>query len=192
MQQKTEQTAIVRPHSKRSLIILGLLLLICAVSGGVFLWQANTVQRSHAPKPQIESEAASFRPPNPNEGYLVIKEWGVRLKPRQGIEDLRYILMAQNTEEQVGFSSEKLQNLDPGCSTLNAPLGALERSKVAITDATGTARSPTKVIDGYYYYFTGPQASCLSGNKDTTANIELLEAQSDSVATSMTSLEAAH
>lgn len=197
MQQHITPSASKRPPTKPRIIILGLLLLIVLVSSGVLLWQAhrpvaNLEQGSFSPPTASPPETVSPPPiesVDPNEGYLVMKEWGVRLKLPRLVPTLRYALLPRESEALMGISSNELEAVDAQCAATNAPLGLFERTTTPQTTADGKSRPPLKVLEGYYYYFTGPQASCLNGSTDTPDHRQLLEAQNAAVSDVVSSLE---
>lgn len=197
MQQFITPSASKQPPTKRRIIILGLLLLTMLISGGVLLWQAhkpvaNLEQGSLSP-PAAPHEATSPQPAieavDPNEGYLVMKEWGVRLKLPASVPTLQYVLLPRGSQELIGISSDELVALDAHCAAMNAPLGLFERTTTPRAFADGKTRPPLRILEGYYYYFTGPQASCLSGGANAPAHMQLLESQSAAVAEAVNSLE---
>lgn len=136
---------------------------------------------------------------DPNQGYVVIKEWGVRFKPVEGLEGVEYAVRPVAAEfadtgdtevpagsEKAAFTTAQLVHLSPNCDVKANDIigvGAVQRSTSSIDVH---AEWFIKEISGHYYYYYGPQSVC--GYPDTT---ELHQASRDRLRESLRSLEPA-
>lgn len=99
---------------------------------------------------------------DPNEGYVVIKEWGVRFKPVDGLTGVQYYKVGTNSEF-FAFTTEALAQADPNCAAAsgNIALAGITRSK----DAAGTGKQHGPIND-YYYYTRASGAACSTNPND--------------------------
>ncbi|MFH0972943.1 MAG: hypothetical protein V1768_03085 [Patescibacteria group bacterium] len=110
---------------------------------------------------------------NQNKNYLAIKEWGVQFEKPTGLNDLQYVIF-DNTGNIVAFTTQQLVNLDKStggkyCTADQDPIGTLSRVQNFDIYTQNGRDIPTNVqIGSYYYFFTGPQATC-SDNKQVQA-----------------------
>jgi len=95
---------------------------------------------------------------DPNAGYVVIKEWGVRFKPVSGLTGVEYVNLDSNT---VDFTTQQLASLDPNCNGQVTGLTVLGRVFRSTNSSTPSTLSLGKVGDYYYYYYS-PEATCSS------------------------------
>ncbi|HSX27961.1 MAG TPA: hypothetical protein VLF60_00750 [Candidatus Saccharimonadales bacterium] len=190
-------------HRHRAIISISFLLLVGIVSGGVFVVRHHPEVKNTQGNPSMAQPPAAPNAPHLPAGqngastvdpqYVTIKEWGVRFKPASGLGSVQY--KAINGQNVLGFTTNQLAALDPGCALTgepgSAPLGWLERSATPLQAADGTPRSALKTLGGYSYYFTGPQATCLSTEAtDTPQNEQLTGQQALLLAQSLDSIEA--
>lgn len=107
--------------------------------------------------------------------YLVIKEWGVKLPLSTSIYDSFYAIDAQNISAYL--ATPKLAALDNACDprkNTSGGEGALVRARPTdvVFDEPVQQRFPNgKTINGYYYYFSGPQATCYKGQQTAPASV---------------------
>jgi len=127
---------------------------------------------------------------DPNAGYVVIKEWGVRLKPIQSLSNIVYTAgELPGTDGVAVFSTEALAFYGEACGAAQAgasPLGRLLRVKgdQDITPSMNVAF--TVQIGSYDYLYSTPQAIC----SEDKAAIALQTDQLKLFKNSITSLEA--
>ncbi|MGD8373473.1 MAG: hypothetical protein PVI21_01275 [Candidatus Woesebacteria bacterium] len=147
--------------------------------------QAETTENTNS---QSQQTTKPTQTTDPNQGYVVIKEWGVRFKPVEGLdaEDVVYkISQDENGYGFVAFSTKNLISLDAACSVDDLPIGTITRTgpqgiddgavRITIDDAIE--------IDGYYYLYMGPQALCGTSNAADVEQSAERELLSESVKT---------
>lgn len=190
-------TELVRHHRTVILLATGFITL-AAIAGFLLVqrhadlsqWQDGTI----AGMPQAETPSSGAgEQVNTNTGYVVIKEWGVRVRPDAQLGLLAYKIMPENAG-MIGLSTNVVAALDPACDVEaegRAPLGMLQRTSEPLKAPNGSVREPLKVIGRHFYYFTGPQALCpASAQADTAANAELVSRQTVALSRTMQTLEA--
>lgn len=117
---------------------------------------ANTTQNSNTQTGTTTTD--------PNAGYVVIKEWGVRFKPVSGLSGVEYALTDENTAQ---LTTSQLEALDPNCSAQKYPvLGGIVRS----TNASVASSKSLGKIGNYYYYYYTPQGVC--SDQSSTRDIQ--------------------
>ena len=123
-------------------------------SGDMQDQQSNDAKQSQQPE--------KTQPIDPNEGYVVIREWGVRFKPVDGLDDVEYFKPADIDAEAVTFTTKALANAASGCSSSSGDMvmGLLTRSTEAVPGNGGVVAT----IDGYAYQYRAPQATCGAGD----------------------------
>lgn len=154
---------------------------------GLLVWRfmdsnAKTDNDTNAPQTAQNVEAKddpqqpdASQPTNPNEGYIVIDEWGVRLKPA-GDAQYSYVKIGPDT---YGFSTSVLESLGQYCTAKEGGRGVLVRGTSAAPNgevtALGVPLNDGRAIDGYYYFMQGPQSMC--ADKDSDAQTETAQAK---------------
>jgi prepilin-type N-terminal cleavage/methylation domain-containing protein len=121
--------------------------------------QTNTAQKKETPKQEIKRT-------DPNEGYLVVKEWSLRFKTPSGLTDVKYTIhgdtasfFAKPTGSSVQYRAD-YDKFEDGRSQYAT--GNLYRS----TDSTNTDRGSAtegKKVGNYYYYTSWAFSSLASG-----------------------------
>lgn len=100
---------------------------------------------------------------DPNVGYLVIREWGVRIKPVEGLVGFKALPRTSglaNTEEMMLITSD-MEKLNAGCSGEvegSRPLGALVRTNIKLENPGNKMLLAN--IGNYYFYYYDPSSSC--------------------------------
>lgn len=174
------------------IVIVTLAVLVVAGVVGWRVWDASqqksTASSSNASTTPATSTATAIQV-DPNEGYVVIKEWGVRLKAVAGLTNLKTLSRTsslQQAQEQM-FMTDDMQKLNAACSGEaegSRPLGALVRTQAPITQLSNL--QSINQINGYYYYYYAPATSC---SPDAT-NEALQTANLAKVKESLSTLEA--
>ncbi len=111
--------------------------------------QASTMQKDEASKQETKKA-------DPNEGYLVVKEWGVRFKTPSGLSDVRYAIhddtvaiFAKPTGSNLQYVSDYEKYED---SNFRHATGVLYRSTSATKPFAGDDTRQGKKVGDYYYY----------------------------------------
>lgn len=171
------------------LIIIVLCLLVLGLIGWR-VYEANRSQQSTTNTPNQTKKVPDPTPEavDPNVGYVVIKEWGVRFRPVKGLDDVIY--SADGDKQAMIFSTAALSKYGENCgadSTSHAPLGRLYRTHGDKDDALRLSTLYAAQVGEYYYQLTGPQSVC---SVDSSAS-ELQTESLSLIKQSMQSLEAA-
>jgi hypothetical protein len=95
---------------------------------------------------------------DPNEGYVVIREWGVRFKPVEGLTGVQYY-KPHSSDNFFAFTTDELASADVNCAATSGYIALGGITRTAEASSTGKKHGP---INGYYYYTQGPSAACSS------------------------------
>lgn len=149
---------------------------------GVLLWRIFSIA------PAV-TQHRHDTPTDPNTGYVVIKEWGIRFKPVEGLNDVTHTTgELSGTEGMTVFSTESLAKYGEVCSAAQqsaTPLGRLMRVE-GNKDVTPSMNVAFAVqIGSYNYLYSTPQAIC----SEDKAAIKLQTDQLKLFKNSITSLE---
>lgn len=173
-------------------IVLAVAIVIAVVAiGGMIAWRVfGTSQRSNDQAQHSTAPSSNQTQQDSNAGYVVIKNWGVRLKPADGLVGLQVLSRASTLAgaDEVMFMTDAMQKLNAACSGAtegSRPLGALVRTQTAIAQPGN--KQLLKNINGYFYYYYAPASSC-SPDADNEA---MQTANLTKVKDSLNSLEAA-
>ncbi len=135
-----------------TVIVITVILLIGII--GFAAWRLHEINLQKTERTQ---NTDSQMQTDPNEGYVVIKEWGVRFKPVEGLRDVIYYRIDNNGDNFFAFTTKDLAESDKNCSPnpTHIALGGLTRAKEPFM--TGNNYGP---INGYYYSSRASQAPC--------------------------------
>lgn len=125
------------------------------------IYDANKPQRSATTAPsQTEGKVESTQeaPAVPNDGYVVIKEWGVRFKPVDGLVGVVY--SADKDNQAMSFSTLALAEYGDSCIVEKMPLGRLIKTKGSKEDAQQLNTAHAVQVNDAYYQYLAPQAIC--------------------------------
>lgn len=173
----------------------GIIVIIVAalIVAGVIVWRLidankpadNQTQTQNAADTPASQGETSQPTTNPNQGYVVLKEWNVRFKPTQALGEVRYAKIKDFPQEAYKFTTTALIEREPNCSeSSNAiTLGSLTRSQQESPEYGTTLAT----IDGYYYQYRGSDAAC----SENPANYEFESNVRMELEKSLKTLEAA-
>lgn len=135
--------------------------------GGFIAWRLFAPKTSSqiAPPQAKPSNSQAQTTSDPNAGYVVLKEWGVRFKPASNLGDIQYTIgnRTPNVDGTAVFSTSVLSAYSNSCSAKQnskAPLGILTRTKAAKQEFTSESGAFVKKIGDYYYQYVTPQSAC--------------------------------
>ena len=169
---------------------LGLMIIVLvALFVGLIGWRvydASKPQQSATNTPsQTENEAEPTQeiPADPNAGYVVIEQWGVRFKPAESLGEVQYFRPSDLSADAFTFTTSKLANAAASCapSSDNIIFGLLYRNK----EQKAASGEVLAKIGDYYYQFRGPGSTCGAG--DDQLEVDTLK----QISQSLRSLEAA-
>jgi hypothetical protein len=150
-----------------------LLVLVLAALGfaGYTVWQKNkpdnqattTVLTEQAQDKEVSQKN------DPNEGYLVVKEWGLRFKAPAGLTDVKYVVQGDTTAfyakpagSSVQYRSD-YEKFEDG--RFRYAIGVLYRKTEAksVDDTAHDLTTEGKKVGGYYYYTKWAFSSLATG-----------------------------
>jgi prepilin-type N-terminal cleavage/methylation domain-containing protein len=165
------------------LIVIVVVGLLGAVGWLVYDRQKN--KTSHTSNTQVStSQKEETKKVDPNEGYLVVKEWGLRFKTPSGLTDVRYAIhgdavafFAKPTGSNVQYVTDYQKYAD---SNFRYAIGVLYKSTSSIKPFAGDMTREGKKVGDYYYYTnwafsslaTGASCKGLYGDSDSACQTE--------------------
>lgn len=163
-------------------LIVAALAVICFA--GWRLWDSSQNKQSsnNAANSSQASQQSSMQSTNttdPNEGYVVIKEWGVRFKPVEGLNGVQYFKPASTSLDRLDFSTTDLIASEPHCGQ-SGPV-----SIIRTTQQTNEFEKLLVQFNGYYYYLRGSDSAC----SNSTANMATESAIRNRLTQSLNSLD---
>jgi hypothetical protein len=140
--------------------------------------QANNQQNAQNGNGQTQEPTT-----DPNEGYVVIKEWGVRFKPVEGLSGVEYFRASDTPQsfDRFELSTKEAGKRDVRCKTQG--FRTVTRSSAEET----TYELLLAKIGNFNYYYRGSDSAC--STTSASANLELQERRL--MKESLKSLEAA-
>lgn len=151
--------------------LAAILVVVVFVAIGVVGWKvwdnSNNNPSTQSTTPTAVTQTTSNEPaPDPNKGYLVIKQWGLRFKTPSGLTDVKYLIdgdtvafyaKPKGANVQYVDSYEKMEDGKPRYAS-----GVLVRS----TESSKTIEPVDITVEGKklgdYYYYTNHAFSSLS------------------------------
>lgn len=184
-----EQQTDQQPKDSRSgmavrviVIVSALLLVAGGIYGAYWYGQEQASKENEAKVAELQSQIDSIKAeakdtaPNlddANDGYLVIKQWGVKFKYNGDPTGLRYAIESNDGTEMVQFASTELTKMADSKDSENfcdgGSLGMMIKSNTKPATQAGANNSgQVAVIDDTYYSYSFVQNAC-SMNKDVQA-----------------------
>lgn len=156
--------------SAYTVIIIGLVLALIGSLGFIF-WQnyskdKTQVETSTVDDTNIEKVA------NENAGtkseYVTLDEWGVKFEVPTETSEVKFYKFSDI--DAYDFTTARVEALGGNCVEANGSsatrLGALGRSSTKLEEPGNTIVNNNQPIDGYYYYYSGPQSTCSDSGLD--------------------------
>lgn len=169
-------------------LIVGALVAVVVI--GIVAWRiyesgktTNQTNSQSPPGSDNEPQQQSGTPAaDPNEGYVVLKEWGVRFKPVEGLGNVTHFRPTDTPQgyDRFDLSTTELGTRDARCATMG--FSSVTR---ATTPQSGYETMLAQVGD-YYYYYRGSDSACST----TAANATFEAAQRNLTKESLKTLEA--
>jgi len=147
-----------------------LIIVIVGILGFVG-WRAYSV---YTEKPETGAEQSKYEFKNKEEpaqvtdsteGYLVIKEWGVKLPTIQS-DTLKYARNQDSKRDSIDITGVNLAKTGDHCDLGETVPAAIYRQKTE--DSSPYSGELIDKIGEYYYYYSSPQATCVD-NPDSSA-----------------------
>lgn len=144
----------------------------------------NQIQQSETLSQPPNPEAPVTQDPSPevmDRRYLTLEDWGVKFEVPEGIGEARYYRYENN--DAYSFTTGRIEALGQRCTPESKEVAIRPVSIFkydAKLDLAETGSPPILIseepIDGYYYYYTGPQSYCSTDGMDIqNQDIRLLE-----------------
>lgn len=164
--------------------VVGVLVVVAAVLVVSFIaWRVYDANQKPQSTSNTQTSTASDAPltatpaSDPNAGYVVIEQWGVRFKPSESLGEVQYFKPKDLGQyDALTFTTKALADRVASCSpsSENIVLGLLYRNK----EQSAVYGETLAKIGDYYYQYRGPQASCGAGDDglETNALQDLTEA----------------
>lgn len=114
---------------------------------------------------------------DPNDGYLVLQDWGIKFKLPKDFGEVRYYKESVSNEngyfEHYVLSTKRVEELGERCSP-TAPDGPIRLSSISRTQTkhqedqlhSAVTANNNEPIGGYYYYVSGGQSTCADEHTD--------------------------
>lgn len=136
-----------------SLIAVIISLVLLAVLG-LIGWRLTQNHSSPKPEPPRQTEQTQSMP---SETTVKIEEWKVQFTPKTGLNEASFYHPNDLGDNYLTFTTKELTEASSNCSFSSGKiaLGLLSRHKQEYKFGTLLAE-----INGYRYYFQGPQATC--------------------------------
>lgn len=148
-------------------------ILVLAVIG-LLVWRfvGNSTETTGT---QASSSQSSSVQTDPNKGYVVLDDWGVRFKPTDSTT-YTYAKVTDTSDDIYGFSTDVLAAMGKYCVASEGRKGSVIRRTTA--DVSGVVGDPgqllntSAMINGYYYYYTGPQSAGCTDAEPTQQQLQ--------------------
>lgn len=157
--------------------VVGIVVVVLAVlAAGFIAWRVFDANSSQSSQGVSNNQAQTVDAPqsqhagqaDPNAGHVVIKEWGVRFKPVEGLGGVQYFKPSSIETDSFTLTTDTLAQAAASCSAASGDilLGLITRS----TESQPVNGSVLAKIGDYYYQYRGPQATCGAGG-DLESNV---------------------
>lgn len=142
--------------------------------------QTNANQQEEAQEQNNDTQTIQT---DPNEGYVVIKEWNVRFKPVDGLSGVEYGRQFNvGSYDSFAFTTKELADISTNCR-----IGAQGYSQLGLitrdTKADPMNREVIAHIDEDYYFYARPQSVCVMNSDDVDLEVVTLNKLKESLKT---------
>lgn len=133
-----------------------IVLLVIGLIGGATWYVLQSKDKKSPATNTSQTQQEASKETDTNEGYLVVKEWGLRFKTPSGLSDVRYTVhddrvdfFAKPADSSVQYRSDydKFENGRSQYAT-----GVLYRSTGSTKPLVGDTTTEGKKVGDYYYY----------------------------------------
>lgn len=170
-------------------VILGILTALL-ISGTAYAgW--NALENKQKPQNTNTQQPDQTTPKPSEDTYLVIKEWGVRMKLGDAVKDAKYRYLPEY--EDISLSTDSVEKVQ-GCQ--NGAIFGIARARKGEHLGGGIAGdtrpdqpNPYIQVGDYYYLLTGPGLGCAS--QEDRSGTELLSKVRKGLADAQKTLEKA-
>jgi hypothetical protein len=177
-----------KSHKKLKIVGFVLLGLFLAASLGllIFVWLQNqslqseindkdgkisqlTVQVSELKANQVSLSRLNG---DPDKGYLVLKDWGIKFRLPQTKSEIVYYKEEADGVEYYDFTTKRVEALGGTCVEPNnegfvTRLGSISRSSTKNEDhPSAYAINNNEPLNGFYYYNSGAQSLCVDASPE--------------------------
>jgi hypothetical protein len=152
-------------------IIIAILSVALIGAVGILFWQnfinkptekasTDTAMVAKADSKQAVSESPQATANNPNEGYLVLNDWGVRFKPTSSVKISYELKNDGHWNGDYWFTTDTLKNLGGYCDVDGGIPLVRSTERYIEKNSPPTPLNNEQKIGNYYYYYYTPQATC--------------------------------
>ena len=133
---------------------------------------SQTTSQTNGPLEPATTTSQTTQTVDPNAGYVVIKEWGVRFKPVNGLTNLEYSIRPFDNDSAADFTTTQINAIDSHCDPSQpggfSGIGSITRISTSEQQPpSGPADPLLATLNSYNYYGAYPQATCLRDSSNT-------------------------
>lgn len=167
------------------LVIITVVLALALVGALGYIFYQNFIQTKNSvssvktnndSKPKTNTGTDNTSNTDPNKGYLVLSDWGVKFKLNDSLKNTQvkyYKVSDSDWGDVYEFTTSRVEALGEGCVVTHSVLGDQGATRLAslfrLNKPNTIEASPPiliRQIDDYYYYYRGAQATCSSTGLD--------------------------
>lgn len=139
-------------------VITVLVIAVLGLTGYIVWGRSNNSVGNDVPRTDTSKTVQTEPVPDkdPNEGYFLVKEWGLRFKVPESLKDVRYKIKGDTLAfyaKPIDLKYDYVKNYDQVDNSGSFPLanGVIYRSKDSKNNARGEDVEGKKIGDYYYY-----------------------------------------
>ena len=181
-----KETKLQKGFGAVEVILIIVILAIIALVG----WRVYDMQQATNISNQNAAQTSNNSTVDPNTGYVVVGDWGVRFKPVDGLADVTFYtsdrgketFAGQNTET-IALTTAKVEAMSGSCASTHerfTPLTYLVRSQEELQQP---APALLTKIGSYNYYILSAQSACGEGEQHHQSQVEVKEQLTTSLRT---------
>lgn len=170
-------------------ILIVILVLTVAGGGGYLVWHKNHKEKVTTTSSATTNSTSKTSAQNPGQsgtvqqtptnqaGYLVIKEWGVEIKPASSLPNVSYAIDTSDGHQWAELTFADLPSSCSGFYHLNRAQAGQDLDGYGNTPAQLSANNPSAVkqVGDYYYYLGHGQGACSSDTSVTDKQNSLIQ-----------------
>jgi len=155
-----------------------IIILIIAILGvlGYVAWNNLLAPKSNSQTAQNDTKSPQVPEKNtvddPNKGYLVLKDWGVKFQIPDGLTDVKYYKV--DGYDSYELTTSRVEDLGGDCTTppVDKVPGVIRLDGLSRTQTkreefmSSQPANNNEPINGYYYIATGGQSLCSNEGVD--------------------------
>lgn len=191
-----------KKSEKGNVIELVIIIVLVLAVTGLLVWRfvdsnktastTNNTDTATVKTEQIPNQSgtqSTTQQTNPNEGYIVIDDWGVRFKP----EGSSKYTFSKVSSADYGFSTSTLEALGKYCTASEGKVNLVRHTSPSAPQNEvnyGTPLHGGVPINGYYYFYLGPQSAGCSDNTPSNQDVNTEVEQVNQIKSLLFTIEA--